>query len=83
MANSVKEQFPNVLFRVKSDWQKDGCLLPDCEGPSTMEAVVPNAQVRCCEKPECMRHAAQLATYFADFPMGAYLRSATQEEGKR
>ena len=49
-----------VIFRDKTEWQKDDCIT-GCGAKSTQEAVYGKSQVRCCEKPECEERAAERA----------------------
>jgi len=49
-----------VIFRDKTEWQKDDCIT-GCGAESTQEAVYGKSQIRCCEKPVCEEKAAEIA----------------------
>jgi len=56
---------PEVIFRPKSDHQRDNCINDvaehHCPHKSTLEAVFGCANIRCCGHRECMEVAAAMA----------------------
>jgi len=60
-----REKENEVVFQPKSPWQKDDCINRsaeyDCPNKSTIEAVLGNAKIRCCEDEKCKARAAKLA----------------------
>ena len=55
----------DVVFRPKSNFQKDDCINQSasyaCPNPSVQEAVFGHSNVRCCNDPKCMKRAAEVA----------------------
>jgi hypothetical protein len=61
-----------VIFRPKSEYQKDNCINRStdycCPNESVLEAVYQNSRnsnsaIRCCEDEKCMKKAAEIAKY--------------------
>lgn len=56
-----------VIFGSLNPNQKEDCLYPECENEAVQAAVLVFtdmkgfAEIRCCEEPRCMAHAAELA----------------------
>ena len=52
-----------VIFKKKSEWQKDDCLLKreGCLGNATEEAIYGIASIRCCSNENCKNASAELA----------------------
>ena len=54
-----------VEFVPKSPWQKPDCINRNsdyqCPNSSTLEAVVGEVRVRCCEDERCKARAAEIA----------------------
>ena len=48
-----------VYIQGKSTYQKDGCLF--CEDDSWIEAVCGTAHIRCCDDPDCIQKAREMA----------------------
>jgi len=55
------EKEKDVVFRLKSAWQKKDCIRGTCHSISMFEAVCGNAMVRCCGDEKCKARAAELA----------------------
>ncbi|KKQ43651.1 MAG: hypothetical protein US63_C0048G0010 [Candidatus Moranbacteria bacterium GW2011_GWC2_37_8] len=55
----------DVTFRPKSSWQKPDCINNSaehqCHNESTLEAVLGNSLVRCCDDEVCKARAAEIA----------------------
>jgi len=50
-----------VEFLPKSDYQKPGCINPECDNKSMFEALCGKAAIRCCLEFECKTIAADIA----------------------
>ena len=65
MAVPQLPDFPDVVFRHKSPWQKHDCINKSyeycCNNESSLEAVCGKAVVRCCADEGCRRRAAEMA----------------------
>lgn len=56
---SEEKKESEVIFREKSEFQKDNCLF--CEKEATLEAVYGKSLIRCCASEECKKQAKKLA----------------------